>query len=671
MVSIQQNFRDIVSSYEYLNSTESFLVHYEDIKDDIYDFLELKDKIQRDLANPLVSGPFVIELRKILFKIQMTVLSHSANEYISALMDIYQEFYPEEFLNIRDYFDTFDFLNIQNDKNVLIKGDIQSGKTMTMILSIVFYLIIGKDVVLVTRNKNVDVNQFTQRFNEFISRLKTEKNFEHDSLQICSKFRSAKNIPKNNCLFVSKFYKTDIKRITAILQRRNISNAIMYIDEADSRDPEELEDRTFFNLMNYVKLNIFVSATVQDILVSNWNIKKAKIIELYRSKSYKGIYDVDFITDFDFTEPQDELYEKIFDAINNDEDFSLINPGKPKITLLTVGRTEQHLGELCDKLVSGEIQSFIDVCVIKFMGYDKGGVTIWHSSFDDQDSLKDLHIRTKIGCKILLKKHMDIKSTFKWMANHGGLERFPNIVIVAGDMASRGINFACYPENWHVTHQIIKKSESTSCANIQQSLRILGNHNDDILLKVYLSKDDLDKIEKSYTLTNQIIKHLKTKDGDGYVESDESEESEESVNLLLKKVPIKRGAIPHKFLARKKTKDCFEVVSNYEYGIGNAPNHIGSFVTNEEEYDEKSRQQIHRTLEEGKEHHITNFLSIVDPERTYRRSEMLNLLEEAGYEQPDNMLVSFLHKGNYARQYLESTKEGIRIKRSLVSAWNY
>jgi hypothetical protein len=693
-ITIKQHFEQIVSTFEHIKTHSQVLASY---PEDVATFDEKKLEIAKivDTQEPelvLQCGKLVTELNEFFFSIQRKIFIHSSNQYVEALLKIYEEFYPEESQDLSNFFSVFDFLNINNDKNILMKGDVQGGKTKMMILTIVLYLITGYDVILVTRNKNVDVDQFINAFSSFVNRLEQEKGFTHQNLCIISKFKNTREIPLHKCLFVTKFLKREYNKVKNIIRSRDPEKTIMYIDEADSRDPEELKDQSFFQLMNIVKLNIFVSATVQDIIVANWKIKKNKIVYLSQRPNYKGINYVEFKTDIDFsTGNERDILKDIFAHINQDNDYKWAQDErvvKPKTILITWHRENAKINRFVDYLLDTNVSGIDNLCIIKFMGETNDGVTLWHNSFS-QIGYGDLQVKSRFGNRVILKKNMNIKKTLLWMAMNGGIERFPNIVIIAGDMANRGVNFACYPsrpenwndevegdwnssnqnldKQWHITHQILHKSDTTSCANVVQALRICGIHNDDIPLKVYCSSEDRDKIWKSYKLSDEIIYHLTSRIP--------AEENELYINNILTRVPIIKNASPSNFLARKDLKDCFDIVSKWEDGLGSSliDSEQNEFeMWEQKEYDSEVVDYIRNLLRGNRDSNIRRFLTIVDPYRNYKREEIINMLRDVGYEQPHNMFQSIIHRTNYAKHYFEKVPDMfgyLRVRIVLQNAW--
>jgi hypothetical protein len=203
-----------------------------------------------------------------------------------------------------------------------------------------------------------------------------------------------------------------------------------------------------------------------------------------------------------------------------------------------------------------------NLCTIAYSG---SGIQIHHSTLQKTELEKHFKLKYFTNGKALIKK-ASIKQVLLWLKQHGGKDRFSNIVIIAGDMASRGINFACHDTdriNWHITHQILIKSDTTNASTIVQALRILGNHGDDIPLKLYTTAKLKEIILKSYQLTNELVHCIISKNHPYY----QSEYDEKSTDEICKFIPLHYQTIPRKFLKCKKLKHSLRIVKQSEEAL--------------------------------------------------------------------------------------------------------
>ena len=540
----------------------------------------------------------------------------NCDNQLKNLLELYIEIYPREANHILQYLSTYTF-DIKNPKNILLKGDIQSGKTAMMILTSMLYLIHDRDVVLILRNKNDDKLQFKQRFYEFVEKLK-DRNYSHPNFNIIDK----KEKPKTKaCLFVDIYSEKNVNRILNEIKKRTPEQAILYIDEADVRD--DMKDKEFLKLYDTIGTKLFVSATVQDILVSKWNITGGTIIPLFQSELYRGIEHLEFI-------PY-ESFESAFSLIEQDH---VPSETHPKIALIHIERYLDKMYKIFDAMKQGQL--YIDenhsmpittqnLCTIEYTGK---GIRIHHPSLE-QSELEEAEFQVKrFTDHTALIVKSSIKNVLLWLKRHGGKERFPNIVMIAGDLASRGINFACFDEldetSWHITHQILVKSNSSNASNVIQALRILGNHGDELPLKLYTTDAIRETILKSNRLANELTRCMI----DSTHPFHKSEFSNTPTNEICKALPIHRDTIPKKFLKSKKISEALRVVQTSEPAI----------LDREEEEEEKKEEDV-LTEEEVKEmetrfvkwyydntdYKISQFMRDIEPTRAYTKNEILDI----------------------------------------------
>lgn len=97
-----------------------------------------------------------------------------------------------------------------------------------------------------------------------------------------------------------------------------------------------------------------------------------------------------------------------------------------------------------------------------------------------------------------------------------------------------------------MTHQLL--DNRNSCATVIQSLRILGNHNDNIPLKLYTTPECASQIRKGTLLTDKLVKSIKT------------DFPKELTHQAIKKVPISVSEKPRKYLTRKAETKALKIV---------------------------------------------------------------------------------------------------------------
>jgi hypothetical protein len=501
--------------------------------------------------------------------------------------------FPHEYKHIITYFDSY-FCRTDKQTSLLLQGDIQSGKTAVMILTALCYLTSNSDVVVVLRNSLDDVTQFTERFETYVSAFKSIK-YSDQRFVIAPRNKKA---PAHPCVFVVNYMKMNLKKLHSKLAARNSKTSAMIIDEADLRT----NDAEFNLLRKRMNICLFVSATVQDILTTNWNIRCFDVLRLAQNPSYRGLEDLKIITHT--LVDADDLFWTLCD-IAIDQECKLIRPEHPKIVLLNVDRKISAMTDIYQQLTANSFKlncldchsalpkEMQDVCSILYTG---NGIRLYHSSLGE-----------------IVKTNILLKEVLLWLAQTGGANRFPNIVIVSGDMARRGINFACHDpldqnNSWHLTHQILMGRDNSTCAMVVQACRILGNHGDNIPLKLYCSESTKDKIIKSYRLSEAVTGIFS--DRDNKFCRDKTIFTKEACAAL----PICRADRPDKYL-RKGVRTAFRWVNRGEETIFDAPAQQG--IVN---------LQVMESLFEkwGREKHlqVSKFLHSIDPYKAYTVKEI-------------------------------------------------
>lgn len=452
------------------------------------------------------------------------------------LLRLFKTLFPEETKQIHEFIDVFGFSN--SNTSTIMKGGIQSGKTLIMILGTLCYLSCNRDVIVVVRNKLDDKHQFIDRFNQVVQTL-TDHGYVHPNFVIVE----ASSPPSHPCVFVEIFHKGNLSRIyDSALRQRDTSKTVLYIDEADLRDEYSAD------LFRCVGKTIYVSATVQDLLIQKWNVRVNHVISLRPKSIYKGVETLTFITNREMDTVDDLFYSLCDIAVDSHS-----HPTHPKIVLINATHLRKEIDSMCTQLQSGEFvlddnirarlpNEMANRCIICYTG---DGITVTHPSLRDIPN----------G----IPKMTSIRTTFEWLYQNGGKDRFPNIIVVAGGMADRGINFADHKTSgWHITSQVLIKP-SSSCANLLQSLRILGVHNDDIPLKVYTTPDVKNRILKGFRLTETIVNQLQ-----------ETKMPDEMVDRVCREeVVIRKQDIPAKYLTKGTITKSFRVVTTREENDGN------------------------------------------------------------------------------------------------------
>lgn len=229
----------------------------------------------------------------------------------------------------------------------------------------------------------------------------------------------------------------------------------------------------------------------------------------------------------------------------------------PHIVLFTVEWEHTEMEKIHDLLR----RSFPRLCLIKYTG---DGVTIEHSSLSLLKLRAGFKNVTAMSDKRFLITGHQLKEVLWWMATSGGGRKtFSQIAIIAGHMASRGINFSTDESpKWHVTHQVLNKPKTTASSNVYQACRILGRFSDEIPLKLIATKEILEKITKGKRLSDALMVKV------------QEDKGEDHVDKVCQKIFVNAAAKPKKYLreleSRVKTVKTGGLLDPNEVVIANA-----------------------------------------------------------------------------------------------------
>lgn len=427
----------------------------------------------------------IAELTNLCAKYIQASFHPEEDEILESLLRIFDYVFPMESIQVRQALSKFDFGN-DISSNILIYGQIQSGKTVMMILTSLCYLLCGRDVIIVVRNKLDDKLQFIDRFKNIVNQLSTCPNESYclkgyfNIVDTCDK-RAV--VPKNPTVFVSIYNSKNLDKTLNVLGER-VSNSILYVDEADLRNCNDYRHPIFSKPLK----NVYVTATAQDIIAQDFSIKCDNIVTLVPNTDiYRGVNELEINS---FENIKRANYTRMFHFILADKEYERCRDDHPKIVLINVEKTLLGMDN-----ISTDLQGLLeqrtwvgDYCIVNYVG---SGIYVRSNTFG----------KYKHSCK-------SIGDLFFWMSTHGGKAVYPTIFIVASAMADRGINFSDYRSGWHLTHQILGKSKSSTCANVLQGCRILGNRCDNIPMKLYTTHKIADKIRIGFSESNRIIQNL-------------------------------------------------------------------------------------------------------------------------------------------------------------------
>ena len=230
-------------------------------------------------------------------------------------------------------------------------------------------------------------------------------------------------------------------------------------------------------------------------------------------------------------------------AINGQEDMI-------RICVIKTTIYQEHHTEILNKIISDTPTSFFTIV------YDQKCKFHYHklkkSRYVIGDGVSDGDIRgggEGIGGAAFTKKddyftmsgHVHIKELISFAVNLK-MGAPPRILIIAGNLADRGINFVCKDFKYHITDQYFRPSETSLSENVFQGLRILGcqSSDDTSVRNLYiLAKDFIDT--KQYLYTKELCLE---KLNEGHLET------EKMVYSIIKNTTVERNNLPARRIAK-------------------------------------------------------------------------------------------------------------------------
>jgi hypothetical protein len=452
----------------------------------------------------------------------------------------------------------------------LITALTQSGKTFTMIECVCINLAQNYTPVVIVKDVHQKV-QFADRY-ETVSQklckfLEETKGYTKQDLEIFKGYvyEDSKSLGKRKLRekMIKALDGTSRKLILSIHHGKHLeriqekitpdSNLALFIDEAHKLGGyKKLDehgiltnsnveiDKMVSTLKESAKKIYLITATPQDILLSEPNLYADGIIYLPRGKDYVGL------TDWTFKNIDENKDENIFlipgnDKTNTKASFLEImaqlslekpiprrdkfgNEGFHPISVLARFEDTNHKQLFLlksfapeNKPVNNEHKTIQDAnwAVMTFNQY---GVTLYHDSLRNREITvgSETVLVSEQGLCVL--KNAQIGEVWHWLATNGGIEKFPRLCTIAYRSAEEGITYCSTwtgnkktDMSWHITHAYVRTGKGAPCSDVEQCFgRANGNHGDNLKPIIYCTQKDKIKLVKAYNLREEQIDALYT-----------------------------------------------------------------------------------------------------------------------------------------------------------------
>ena len=177
-----------------------------------------------------------------------------------------------------------EWLKTLENSYFIIKGHIQSGKTIFMICMSNFLMAFGFTVVILLRNADADREQIYTRLTNF----QTSHNKRYRKSFVCNKVAGPKLEKKNKAqLFICLGNESSVNHVLRVLTPKKYVLFIDEVDYVDSGDGKKSDPILTMKTQAYCTFG--VSATVMDTIGKEFVIPK-NLILLTTPSNYKGIF---------------------------------------------------------------------------------------------------------------------------------------------------------------------------------------------------------------------------------------------------------------------------------------------------------------------------------------------------------------------------------------------
>ena len=450
--------------------------------------------------------------------------------------------------------DDTDIFNIERfqNKKIVVKGFVQSGKTNFIITAAAFFKLIGnKDIVIITRNFTDDEIQLQSRINQFVIDMKQS------------------TIDSQGKYFINIGNASSLRRLNNQLKGKEY---ILFVDEVDFIDNTgTLTNLQLEKIKNKSYCFFGISATVMDPLLKV-ELNDTKLIVLSKPENYRGIesFIVKIIpnkntiltrTRADPIIDDPNLYNYLNEfSLRTPYMVPLYNEYHPVDTLIRVStaispnrRLLCYLAERFPSIVSmffsggGTIELYIPNITNSIELCD-GKKSILQKLTTEEGELPGVYHRFSCTSPSQIKQ---------WLYENGGVSTYPRIITLAGQLASRCISYGasnfeiCKRENklwWHLTEMYLCASESMDQPELMQTagrLCVATPNGDNIPLTLYVQEKVKNDLIKSYWLQEELIDRAQ----------EHHRLNGNPLWCLIQYVKINKKKIPSKFRRLTKSKN--------------------------------------------------------------------------------------------------------------------
>lgn len=401
---------------------------------------------------------------------------------------------------------------LDNLSYVYIKGQIQEGKTMLLVVSCVYCICIQKVLpIIVVDSTNAHYIDFVRKLKYFLTKMKRQLNVDLNVVNY-------KNISSINdkSIVVTINHFTGLGKIRDYVQRKNIQYNV-FIDEADKAKyggKEEAKSRVILKDLVENSIKSLDCTATSFSLYENEQMTSENIFKMKTHPDYKGIESLTWkhIPEKLTAEKNKKYMLKWAKIISKHKGFNTKNGFHPAIGLFIFDRKIK------------EHRDFVEICQKRKLKCD---------FLEYNSSQKNM----------LAYNGQKIKKSLSDIIQ----DQNRSLIIVAGDLAGRGISYVSTDFKKHLTHQYLSPSKTATTTITEQNLRILGKYQDDIPLTVICTEKDMNDIKKSHGLNDELAKYC---NDDSYIREQ------------IKEIGINKLKMPKRKITNTSNKNITKINGN-------------------------------------------------------------------------------------------------------------
>lgn len=477
--------------------------------------------------------------------------------------------------NITPELKTIDFKN-SSEKQYIIDGNIQSGKTKTLISFAVASLTHHQKVVIVVRNFKEDciqlinsINAIGDQHNTYLQNTSGVK-FDYSACSIKDIYKWM--YEKHYNILVLMANTTQLSTLAKMSVDNKFNDYTLFIDEADTlmNTIQSHKEISVFNTLHIVytqaRIAFLISATSYANLFKD-GTSPSRFIKVKQHENYRGIEDIEFeiLPPFQKLKTKGSVFDKSPGLYNVLRTLSHrpVYPNHPIVLLTKCTHLVSHQTEFIQTIATSKDWSERWTAI----GYNGVGITLYHSSFEKLESLEISNVKgVKTGTGTFIFKGIGIMKALSYLRENGGKATFPRIVIISGHLASRCINFMDSTYQWHLTDEYLDASSSMNSAELIQSLRICGIHEVVTPLKVWCNEEIMKNIVRTHFNLGGFIQKLVDAKKDSNVEFKTILESVKFHKNKLGNRKVCKIKAPYKKVSSEKQDNTWTLLGGGEKG---------------------------------------------------------------------------------------------------------